>query len=78
MMGMTKCRTGKKQYDKKSAQTLKNESRKYHHIEMGIYQCNSCDWWHLTTIKDNKKGKFNHNLNLYEKRNSDHNKQAYL
>ena len=42
-----KCR-GKVKYDKKGAQTVKNDRFRRDHVELRVYHCPHCDGWHVT------------------------------
>ena len=42
---------GKVCYDKKGAQTARNNQYRKHHIELQIYSCMYCNQWHLTSQK---------------------------
>jgi len=55
------CPHGKRRYDKKGAVTMKNLSMKLHHIEMEIYECPDCKYWHLASVGKHKQ--FRHNAN---------------
>ena len=50
-----RCSTGKIIYDKKSARTLKNLTEKLHRIKMDIYECEECNYWHLTSINEHRE-----------------------
>lgn len=41
-------KSGKPCYDKKSAITAKNSSRRKRGVELREYHCPDCNWWHLT------------------------------
>lgn len=41
--------SGKVIYDKRGAQTEKNRRWNEDHVELRIYQCPACNWWHLTS-----------------------------
>ena len=60
------CPTGKVIYDKKSATTLRNLTEKTHHVKMNIYECKTCNYWHLTTIGEHRT--FRHAKDLTSKR----------
>lgn len=49
--------SGKVQYDKKTAQTAANKRYADDHVELRIYQCPSCNWWHLTHTNIRPKNK---------------------
>lgn len=49
------CPSGKVQYDKKGATTLKNLTMDLHHIQMRIYPCPDCGYWHLASIGQHKR-----------------------
>lgn len=42
------CICGKKSYDKRTAQTLRNLRGKHRGVKLRIYQCDQEDVWHLT------------------------------
>ncbi len=42
-----KCK-GKVKYDKKGAQTVKNDRMRMEHTELRIYHCPLCNGWHVT------------------------------
>lgn len=43
------CQTsGKVSYDKKGAVSARNKRWHEDHIELRVYQCPDCNWWHLT------------------------------
>lgn len=44
-----KCKSGKIKLDKKGAVTLMNLTMKLQRIEMKMYLCPVCKYWHLTT-----------------------------
>ena len=43
---------GKVCYDKKGAQTARNNQYKKYHAELYIYNCKWCSYWHLTHQKE--------------------------
>lgn len=52
--------SGKSSYTKKLAETLKNRMWETKSVQLRIYQCQNCNFWHLThNIPDNnfKKGR---------------------
>lgn len=59
------CSTGKIVYDKKSARTLKNLTEKLHGIKMDIYECEECNYWHLTAVEEHRQ--FRHTIDLTSK-----------
>ena len=46
------CTTGKRQYEKRDAQTAKNFRSKKGVKGLRIYPCEFCDFWHLTHQSD--------------------------
>lgn len=46
---MKYCKSGKPQYDKKSAVSAKNKRFKTNHTELRVYHCDECNHWHLTS-----------------------------
>ena len=40
---------GKPMYDKRGAETAKNHRYEMQHVRLRIYQCDYCDYWHLTS-----------------------------
>lgn len=55
---ITRCKTGKPCFDKKSAITAKNKREKESHQKLRVYQCPDCGGWHLTSqVKEEKHHK---------------------
>lgn len=42
------CHSGKKEYTKKEAATIKNLREQSGSGPLRIYACPDCNWWHLT------------------------------
>lgn len=59
-MKIRNCLSDKRQFDKKGAISFKNLTKKLHHILLKEYECKECGLWHLTTVRSNKKKRFNH------------------
>lgn len=45
---------GKPSYDKKGALTAKNKRMQQDHVKLRVYQCDKCDYWHLTSQEKNE------------------------
>lgn len=39
---------GKNRYDKRGAQTVRNQRRREGHVKLRIYYCQDCGGWHVT------------------------------
>lgn len=39
---------GKNRYDKRGAQTVRNQRRRDGHVKLRIYYCPDCGGWHVT------------------------------
>lgn len=46
---------GKPSYDKRSAVTARNKRWDEDHVELRVYQCPDCNWWHLTSLRARRK-----------------------
>lgn len=56
MLSDRSCPTGKRTYDKKSAQSQMNRENRKRGSTLRIYHCPKCNQWHISREKDYKTG----------------------
>lgn len=52
---MSFCSSGKDKLDKKGAVSLKNLTKKLHNIDMKVYECHECGYWHLASVGEHRQ-----------------------
>lgn len=54
-----RCESGKIKFDKKGAQTAANKRWELEHVELKIYECKWCFFWHLSSNLDINRPYYN-------------------